>query len=99
MNSDFYYLGYCHQWEPLVAPLCLHAYAITASGAFKLTKNFQLCSNQLADYQLSSLARQNVFTWQRSKYRTVYNTNHTNGLFTQNWGEDAKLFGHLFVHS
>ena len=80
-----------------LAPACTHAYAITAAGAHKIFRKFQVCSNKLIDYQLRTMAKNKIFTWQKTDYRNVFDAGHTNGYFIQNWPKDLKLYKHLNV--
>eukprot|EP01039_Chlorochromonas_danica_P004163 gene4163-4572_t len=83
MKTDFLFLGYCfkRRQHPRLnnrSPYCLHAYAITISGAKKLTDLLDLCG-PFADAQLSNFFNDGLISW--SYLNISYDNKYVEKLF------------------
>lgn len=83
MQTDFLFLGYCfkRRQHPRLtnrSPYCLHAYAITISGAKKLTDLLDICG-PFADAQLSNFFNDGLISW--SYLNTSYDSRYVERLF------------------
>ncbi len=69
MTTDILLLGYCYRpktyYDPKVsgrAPYCLHAYAVTLTGAKKLVELLDVCGG-FADLQIATYADAKLLSW------------------------------------
>ena len=95
MTTDLHYLGYCfhkpanHPRISKVAPYCLHAYAVTVTGAKILLDLVDPCG-PFADVQLSRLADAGLIDWS-------YETQSYNATFVAQYfiDEGITMSGHF----